>query len=174
MAFHSVDDRLVHMIHYIVSNTEPSQLGATKLNKVMWKADVEFYRRYGKTISGQMSYIRMPQGPVPNDVNYAIENLKKDEKIAERRVATQVGVRREFVWIERASIGSLAAEEVEELHNAIKLVCPLSARQASDATHGPLWEEIEDGEQMPIRAASMVPDELTLEDIEWARAESGA
>lgn len=162
------DPKTKAVVHYIISHTDPARLGAIKLNKVMWRADVSLYRRYGRTVTGQKSYIRMPQGPVPNYVGDAVTELKDDGKIVERAVDTPSGVRREFVWIERAGVEGFAPEEIEALQEAIRFVCSRSARQASDETHDALWSEIENGKQMPIRAASVTPAPLDPSDIEWA------
>ncbi len=53
MNLFKADHKTKTVIHYVISHTEPEKLGAVKLNKVMWRADVEHYRRYGKTITGQ-------------------------------------------------------------------------------------------------------------------------
>ena len=52
--------------HYIIS----------QLRKVMWAADVAFYRQFGRTITGQDSYLRMPYGPVPNGLAEAIQDWR--------------------------------------------------------------------------------------------------
>ena len=165
------DPGTTRVVHYIVSHTEPGQLGATKLNKVMWKADVLHYRRYGKSITGQMSYVRMPQGPVPNYVKDALDELKSQRKISEREAETPAGTRREFVWLERAPADGFSAQEIETLHDAIDAVCRHSASSASSHTHDALWEELADGEQMPIRAAAVSVGQLEPDDIAWALAE---
>lgn len=82
------EDKTGKVVHYIVGHTEPSLLGATKLNKVMWHADVLHYRRYGKTITGQMSYVRLQNGPVPNGIYQTLEALKDDGAIVERSAPT--------------------------------------------------------------------------------------
>ena len=164
----SADPKTTQVVLYIISHTQPSLLGATKLNKVMWRADVLHYRRFGKTITGQTSYIRMPQGPIPNFVSHAIAELKAANKILERPTETPVGTRREFVWIERLGATEFSAEEVETLHEAIDIVCMMSAGAASDRIHDALWEEFDDGEQVPVRAAAVTIGQLEPEDITWA------
>lgn len=154
------------MAHYVIAHTEPSTLGATKLNKVLWCADVLHYRKYGRTISNQDSYRRMQNGPVPHDIVFALNDLKSSGCIVERSSATPVGTRREFFSLKRPNTALFDPEEVETLHEAINEVCPLSAAQASERTHGPIWRELNSGERMPIRAAAVIPGEVTEEDLQ--------
>jgi len=164
----STHERTKQVVHYIISHTDPAQLGATKLAKIMWHADVLHYRRHGKTISGQMSYIRRDHGPMPHGMYEALDSLKRNEKIVERPVATFGGTRREFFDVERANAGWFTPHEVETILEAISTVAPLTATEASERTHGPLWNELRNGEQMSIRASSIVSSEVLEEDVEWA------
>lgn len=163
-------EKTKRVAHYIISHTRPWQLGATKLCKVMWYADVLHYRRHGHSVSGQKSYVRMDNGPVPNGIFQVLESLVEGKKIIERRTATPVGDRKEFLHLERAEAAWFGPEEVETLHEAIDAIVPLSAREASKRTHGPIWEELPNGEQMPIRAASVIPSDVLPEDLEFAMA----
>ena len=160
--------RTANVAHYIIAHTEPSKLGATKLNKVMWHADVLHYRRYGESVSGQASYVRMENGPVPNDIYPALDRLKAENKIYERREPTPVGYRREFFALERADASLFSPQEIETIHEAIGVIVPLSAKVASRKTHGPIWDELKNGEQMPIRAAAVIPSEVLPEDVKLA------
>lgn len=164
------DPRVKAVVHYIITHAAVEQLGAVKLNKVMWRADVEHYKRYGETITGLDSYIRMDRGPVPRDSNWSIQELKNENKILERLSETFVGTRREFLWLEKASAEHFSATQVEILHEAIREICALSATRASDETHDVLWDEIDNLEAMPVRAASVSDGELEPDDFEWALA----
>jgi hypothetical protein len=42
-------DRVTSVAHYVIARCAPEKLGATKLNKVLWFADVKFYRHHGRT-----------------------------------------------------------------------------------------------------------------------------
>ncbi len=154
--------------HYIIAHTEPSQLGATKLYKVMWYADVLHYRRYGETISGQVSYVRMDKGPVPNGIYEALDSLKDNQTVFEQQTPAPVGNRREFICLKRAEASWFSSTEIETLHEAIDVIVRLSAKEASNRTHGPIWEELLNGEQMPVRAAAVIPSDVSPEDIELA------
>lgn len=165
----TLNDKLPKLVHYIVARARPDQLGATKLNKVLWFADLTYYRRYGRTISGASSYQKLQHGPVPNDVVRTVHLLKTEGKIAIRYADTPTGQRREFVWLEQPALDAFEAEEIDVLNEAIDWVCQNhSATSISALTHDALWQEIDMGSQIPVGAASVVADEVGDDDIEWA------
>lgn len=164
----ATDAQTKQVVHYIVSHSSPDRLGATKLNKVLWRADVEHYRQFGATITQHQFYRRMPFGPVLETVHGAIAELVAENKVVTRETHTPSGLRHEFIGIERASTDGFTAAQIEILQESIRIVCSRSAKQASDDTHDPLWEEIENGSNMPVRAASVCPASLEPDDITWA------
>ena len=60
----SNQDRLLCVTHYVIKRCDPAKLGATKLNKVLWFADVIYYRRHGRTITASDNYVKQQFGPV--------------------------------------------------------------------------------------------------------------
>lgn len=170
MRLHSSRERTRQVIHYIIQHTRPD-LGATKLCKVMWRADLHHYRRHGETISGQDSYVRMPRGPVPNGFHDALRSLEKRKAIRKTPVTVFNFTRHEFHVLKRANKKWFSGSAQQALQEAIDAITPLRSQDASDDTHDSLWEELKDGEQMPIAAAAIVPAEVLPEDIMWARQE---
>ncbi len=57
--------KLVYYICYCVS--DPSQLGSTKLNKVLYYSDFGFYFKSGKAITWE-TYIKQQHGPTARDI----------------------------------------------------------------------------------------------------------
>jgi hypothetical protein len=165
-------DRLAAMAHYVIARCPPEELGATKLNKVLWFTDVFHYRRHGKTVSGVKSYVKRQFGPVPPGIMQAIDALKRDGKINERSVATPAGTRREFVWLQEPDVSAFTPEEIDMLNEVMSLVCKNhSAASISELTHGSLWSETLLGGEIPIGAASVVAGEVTPEVMVWAISE---
>lgn len=159
-------ERTGALAHFIISNTNPAELGKTKLFKTMWRADVLHYRRYGETISGLAAYMRMQNGPVPGNIYRALDDLKARGKILERSVAVGDFVRHEFIPVEQADPDEFSSREIQTVFRAIEAVRPLSAAQASDMAHDILWQALENGEDMAIRAAAVIPGDVTPEDME--------
>ena len=165
-------DRTEAVAHYIIARADQNKLGAVKLNKVMWFADLEAYRRFGKTVTGQTSYEKRQLGPVPNNIVRSIRRLEQADKIATRELPTFGGMRREHVWLKKPDVSGFSADEVDILNEAIDWVCDNhTARSISVLSHDALWEQAELGEQIPVGAATVVPDELNGDDIAWALRE---
>jgi hypothetical protein len=161
-------ERLAAAAHYVIFSREPSELGKTKLAKVLWYADVLMYRAHGRTISGASSAEKRQYGPVPVGFFEAIDQLKADLKIIERAQPTWAGIRVEYVWLEEPNLEGFSGEEVAMLDHAAATVCPHSAGRVSDATHDALWDEIPLGGKIPIGAMATVPGEITPEIMAWA------
>lgn len=166
-------DRTEAVAHYVIARADPNKLGAVKLNKVMWFADLEAYRRSGMTITGQMSYEKRQLGPVPNNIVRAIRHLEQSDMIATRNVPTFGGKeRREHIWLKHPDVSVFSAVEVDILNEAINWVCDHhTAKSISDLSHDLLWEQAELGEQIPVGAATVVTDDLDGDDIAWALQE---
>ena len=63
-----------NLVHYICFKCpDPTILGATKLNKILYYSDFFYYLKYGKAITND-TYIKQSYGPVP----YAILGILDD------------------------------------------------------------------------------------------------
>lgn len=163
-------ERTEQVIHYIIEHTRPD-LGATKLCKVMWRADLRHYRRHGETISGQDSYVRMPRGPVPNGFHDALRSLEKHNAIQKKAVTVFSFTCHEFHVLKRPNKNWFPESAQQALQEAIDAITPPRSQETSEDTHDSLWEELKDGEQMPIAAAAIIPARVRAGDIRWARQE---
>src|SRR5262245_5541433 len=160
----SKQGKLARVTHYIIARCDPEKLGATKLNKVLWFADVHYYRRHGRTITGSDNYMKQQYGPVQRNMLGVIAELKNDRKIVERLADTPVGFRREYVWVEEPDLSSFEADEIDMLNTVMDWICNgESARSISEISHDALWDETEIGAPMPVRAGAVVPAEITPE-----------
>lgn len=168
----AAQDRTEAVAHYIIARADANKLGAVKLNKAMWFADLEAYRRFGKTITGQVSYEKRQHGPVPNKIVKSIRRLEQADKIATRDVPTFGGTRREYIWLKKPDVSVFSPDEVDILNEAITWVCEKhTAKSISELSHDTLWEQAELGEQIPVGAATVIPDEIAGADITWALKE---
>jgi Protein of unknown function (DUF4065) len=162
-------DRTKHVAHYIIARAKPEHLGATKLNKVMWFADLISHKVTGKTITGQTSYRKLQYGPVPNEMVSVLRSLMDDGAIVKREVPTPLGSRHEYVWIKEPELDLFSAQEIDIINQMIDWVCnDHTASSISEFTHGPLWEETLMGDQIDIGAASVSIVPTTGKHLEWA------
>ena len=163
-------EHLHDLVHYVIEHTPPEKLGAVKLNKVLWYADVMHYRLHGTTISGATEYRKNHYGPTPFNIESIIHKLQSSGAIAERQAQTPAGFRREFVWLKPANPARFSPAELETVHKVINWAMGLTAAEISEQTHDALWEETPHGHGISVAAASVQPSEPDDDAIEWARA----
>jgi hypothetical protein len=162
--------RLPFAAHYVIRRTEPAELGATKLNKILWFADLEYYRQNSRTITGLDAYVRMPRGPVPDGIEVALNELKAKGSIIERQSRVIDYYRREFISLREPNISMFSATEIDTLNVFIDIIRRQPAGFVSDVTHeDPFWKELDNGQMMPIGASSVISRTPSQSDLEWAR-----
>src|ERR1022692_4597062 len=98
--------------HYVISKTDPGQLGYIKLNTVLWYSDLEHYRWHGVSITGLHQYTRMPQGPVSNDIVRAVGRLTNEGQLEERLVEMNGFARRQMISVKEPEISMLTAAQI--------------------------------------------------------------
>jgi len=163
-------ERLAAAAHYVIARTQPHELGATKLNKVLWYSDLEFYRRTGESITGAKSYVRLALGPVPYRIEDALNLLKRANKISERRARVFDHERREFVWLEQPDLTMFTADQIDVINVFIDDIKTMTALEISNITHlDALWLELQNGEPMSISAGSVIPRSPTERELAWAK-----
>ncbi|HMK69771.1 MAG TPA: Panacea domain-containing protein [Xanthobacteraceae bacterium] len=150
-------ERLAAVVHYVIANAAPGQLGHVKLNRILWHADLEHYRWHATTLTGLRYYARTQQGPMSQDISRAVGGLVREGKVAERTVPVTDYTRREMVSLEPPDTSLLTAAQIGILERMIKLIAPLTARQLSRMTRDdPLWSELENKEVMAVATGSIV------------------
>lgn len=164
-------NRLATLIHHVITLCEPYELGATKLAKIVWFADVEHYRRTGQTITQVDDYRKEEQGPLHRQFYTAIDALKSEGTISEGLNPTPVGARREYHVKTLPDLSCFTAEEIATIDRVVSRIRPMSAKQASESTHDPLWEETLWGGRIPVAAGAVMMGTITPELVDWAESE---
>jgi hypothetical protein len=164
------NDKLAAAAHLVIARLPPDDLGATKLNKILWFADCEFYRRHGRSLTGETEYIRRENGPCPNRMGEVIARLKIAGAIAERSQPIANYSRREFTPLSEPDVSSFTPEEVDILLSVALEIAPLSAKRASDISHDDLWKATPPNGRMSVEAGSVRIMPSTPEAHAWARA----
>lgn len=70
--------KFINLVLFFAKKTDPSKLGILKLNKLLYYIDFIHYKKYGRSILGDV-YIKMKHGPVPS-LSYNLFNLAFREK----------------------------------------------------------------------------------------------
>lgn len=163
-------DRLAAVAHYVIARHAGPAMGATKLNKVLWFADCEFFRRHGVTITGETAYVRKPNGPCSPRLEGVLKDLNASGLIHEEPVMTMIGKpRRQMYSTGNPDVSMFSGEEVDVLNEVAKEIAALSAQEASDLSHDDLWREADPNTLLPVAAGAVRSAGLSPEDAAWAR-----
>lgn len=165
-----MSDRLERLVHYIIWAVPPDKLGRTKLAKIMWFADVEHYRATGQTLTKSDKYRKRDNGPLHADFYSAIDSLKRAGVITERSSETWAGIRKELIWLQKPDVTDFNGQEIATLHSVIAQVSSMTAKEASDSSHGEPWWSAYDGELLPVAAAAVQFGDVDVDDMAWAEA----
>ena len=163
-------DKLAAAAHLVVARSAPGVIGATKLNKILWFADCEYYRRHGRSLTGETAYRRLEFGPCPNGIGSVLDRLKRDNAIAETPHQIAHLTQRTFVAIADPDLRTLTGEEVDILLTVAQEISVMTAKEASELSHDDLWQATEPNGLMSVEAGSVRVLAPTPEVIEWAKA----
>lgn len=159
------------LVHYICERCEdnPSRLGAVKLNKILWYAEIGRFMRTGEPLTGA-AFIKRQFGPVPAEIQDVLEELEHEGKLFIRDVPYHQLEKREFISLREPDIDTFfAASDIGTIERIIDMVCDMySAKTISDQSHNEAWELAEIGEELPLYTALAIPGEITEEDLKWA------
>lgn len=159
------DERLREMILYIsVACAQDPTYGATKLNKILQKADFICFARYGTPLTGT-EYQALPAGPAPKRL-VPVRNRMLDEKEIEEVNVPVAGRTQRRIVARRPPNSSLFAPQALEVVDAvIRELWGKSATDASLESHGRGWRIARKaGVAIPYEAAFLGEDETASAD----------
>ena len=165
-------DKLSNLIHYIVWKCQdnPSTLGSTKLNKILWHCDTVAYKDLGKPIT-QTEYKKLQHGPVPKFefLKNAENSLEKQGKIISYINDSGQYQQKQFVAKTRPDISDFTAEQISIIDEIIYQIARKTASVASEETHQNFWwNSLKIGDEIPNYCIFAKPAEINLEDVVWA------
>jgi hypothetical protein len=160
--------RLEAVLHYVIARTAGAGFGRVKINKAVVAADREFFRRFGRTITGATSFQKQRLGPVPNGVLKSLKSLRDKGLISDHTALTPVGSREEHLSHQEPDLRGFSAAEIDVINLAIFSLARLSAQEASDQTHDALWDEVDLMDQIPVAASAFQPGQIDEDTLAWA------
>ncbi len=166
-------DKFKTLVHYICWKVQnPLELGATKLNKVLWYSDLLAYLNLGESITGAR-YVKRQFGPAPVAVLPILDELKSEGALAIRETEYKGKPKREFFALRAPGIeGVFNADTVRLVDSVVEAVCRRNtAASISKFSHDDAWMMAEIGEDLPFYTAfSARQGELDEDDLAWADA----
>ncbi len=157
-------DKLKELILILARHKSVSNLGVTKLAKLVYYIDAEAMRVLGDSVT-QSEFIKHENGPVPSRMDRALKQLSKAESI---RVVKEEFFAHQLKKVEAmrdADMRPFRQEELEIVDRIAKKLGQVSAAELSSLSHKePAWREAEylaklDPELIPY-GTEEDPDEL--------------
>lgn len=167
MAFPKFKALVHHVIHECASS--PDQLGAIRLNKVLWFADVTAYKMDGRAITGE-KYVKRQFGPAPSRVLRALDDLVREGAVLILDPEVEYAPRKFYALTAPAS-GKLSNREKLITSAVLDDVLGRTASEISEMSHDDVWQAAEIGEEIPMYATlASTPGEITEDVVEWANS----
>ncbi len=127
--------KFTDMVRFFSQKLE-GKLYKTKLFKLLWYADMYYFRKFTKSISG-MNYVHFPYGPVPREYSFLLGIMEKSGAISITDVENQYGYGEVIeTGKEYALPNSLNADESDVLEMVLDEFGNLSAGEISERSHG--------------------------------------
>jgi hypothetical protein len=169
--------KLKTVILYTCARCDQSNLGAVKLNKVLYYADMLHYVNVGTPITGA-NYKKLARGPVCEGLLPILRELERDGALEIRDVNYFGYRKKEYHALIEPDVERLSKAELLVLEEVIDFVCHNNtAKTISEFSHNAAWEMAEFGEVIPYSSAFLLyPGEVSQEAMDWAAKEvaSGA
>ena len=122
-----------NIILYFLNNINNAYLGLTKLMKLLYYVDFEFYQNKGVSITGD-EYVAMPYGPVPRNAERLLEKMTNDGEIHMEKIVFVYPQNKYYSKVEH-DMSTFSAEELGHIENIAKRFEHWTAKQMSDLTH---------------------------------------
>ena len=156
------------VVEYIIYFCDKNKLnlGAIKLNKILWFFDVNNYKKTGESLTKER-YVKQQFGPVPQHILECIKELEKDNAIRVEQENNDGYKKTNFFY--KKDTFDKNIEKQEDLNALIKDICNnFSASQISEKTHDNIWRLAKISEEIPLYA-TLANDMLEIDDddVEW-------
>lgn len=165
-------EKLKALVLYISSRCEPSDLGATKLHKVLYFSDMIQFAATGRPITGAI-YRKRPHGPTCDALLKTLKDLESDGLIDVTEENFFGYIKKRFRSKVDPDLSRFGPSELEIVDETIDFVCRNnSARTISEFSHTRAWEMVRFGEELPYLSAFYIfPSQVSQESLDWAEGE---
>jgi hypothetical protein len=153
------ENKLAELILYVAEKIRGDPTGgATKLNKVLYFAEVGHIRAHGLPITGAQ-YRKLPNGPAPRFLRQIRTRLIEEER-AKLLPDDYFGRTMDrLIPLVAARTEMFSDAEVESVEKVIKALWGKSAKWVSDLSHEePGWQLVDDDEDIPLCTAYLPKD----------------
>lgn len=164
------ESKTAELVLLVAKHTEDDPTsGSTKLNKILYFAEVSHLRRTGKTITGS-EYQKQPHGPTLRRMPPIVRNLEGEGAAKEIEEDYFGYAQKKLVALREPDLSAFSALEVESVLDMVRQFWGKTAREVSEISHeDPGWRAVEIGETIPLELAFVGRPEVTARVREQAR-----
>lgn len=157
------------VVLYVCSHCEPAALGAVKLNKALYYADMLHYLDAGSPLTGA-TYRKRALGPTCDQILPALRELEAAGEIQITETFYFGYRKKEYQALVEPDVERLSGRARALLDEVIDFVCRNNtAKTISDFSHSTPWEIVEFGEVLPYHnALLLIPNQVSRESFDWA------
>jgi len=168
-------EKMRAVILRVCRSCAPSDLGAVKLNKVLYYADMIHYAHYRAPVTGA-TYRKRPNGPASDQLLFLLRDMERVGDIKIDNVDYYGFFKKEYVPLAEEPQGVLNEVETGILDDVIEFVCRQNtARSISEYSHALPWEMAEMGGEIPYPSAMLLfpmqPSPEAFEAVERGMSE---
>lgn len=157
------------IIYVSAKSADDPHFGATKLNKILFYADMTAYERLGEPLTG-MAYFRLDRGPAPSAIKAVQRDLEKEGAISiEERPVRGNYTQIRTIAKREADTELFTRSELRLVDEIISSFEGMTADQVSVKSHKIAWHALQNRELIPYEAAFLADDLPTGHDIAEAR-----
>jgi hypothetical protein len=163
------EERLRELILYVVNKcgSDP-KFGATKLNKVLFYADLYTYAHFGVPITG-VEYMKLPQGPAPRRLLPVREKMQQTGELDVYEKGLFNGRKQvRFIARREPRLELFTGPELALVDEIIDYFRGMTASEVSDASHGRAWRVARMKESIPYESVFISDRAATEADSERA------
>jgi Antitoxin SocA-like, Panacea domain len=162
-------ERLRELILFIAERCQDDPtFGATKLAKILFRADFISFARYGESITNT-SYQKLPHGPVPTAVASVRGEMLEKGEIVMTKEGYSPYLRDRVIPLREANLDGFKARDIALIDGVIEMFHAASASDISRFSHDKAWQAARDYETIPYEAALLSDAGPTEQDIARAR-----
>lgn len=164
------EDRIKELMLYVAEQTETDEtVGSTKLNKILYFAELSHMRRAGRSITGA-EYQKQPQGPTLRQMRPLVRDLEEDGSAKEVERDYHGTSQKRLFALRDVNLEMFSGLEIAAVDGIIRQFWGKTAKQVSEISHeDPGWYAVEMGEEIPLEMAFVKEPEVTDEIRERAR-----
>ncbi len=148
--------------------------GATKLNKILFLIDFNYYAWKGESLTGA-KYVHREKGPVPNEILTVIDALEREGRAKLQEVNCFGYTQKRLTplkgkGIKGADTSMFDDEELSLVNSIIEKTKNLNASEISDWAHNiKPWQVTDEGEEIPYCSVYMLYDRpIERAGLNWA------